>query len=177
MPSQANVQELQELVKVLEGAQAVFFCEYKGLTVEQIGEVRNKIREAKGNMRVAKNTLFKLALKEHGLPVPEEVFSGPNAFTVAYGDPVEVAKALTNYVKASKSEALKLKGALLGRRFIDAKGVEVLATLPARDVLLAQVLGTMEAPIRGLVTVLSGTVRGLVTCLNQIAKEKEKQAA
>ena len=84
---------------------------------------------------------------------------------------------MTNYVKASKSEALKLKGALLGRRFIDANGVEVLATLPARDVLLAQVLGTMEAPIRGLVTVLSGTVRGLVTCLDQIAKEKEKQAA
>ena len=91
----------------------VFFSEYKGLTVEQIGELRSKIREAKGIMRVAKNTLFGLALKEVGLSVPEEVLSGPNVFTVAYGDPVEVAKVLANYVKATRGEALKLKGCLL----------------------------------------------------------------
>ena len=177
MPSKANIQELQKLIETLQGAQAVFFSEYKGLTVEQIGELRSKVREAKGIMRVAKNTLFGLALKEVGLSVPEEVLSGPNVFTVAYGDPVEVAKVLANYVKATRGEALKLKGALLDKRFIDAGEVNTLATLPTRDILLAQVFSAMEAPIRGLVTVLSGTVRGLVTCLDQIAKEKEKQAA
>jgi large subunit ribosomal protein L10 len=177
MPSKANVQELQELTGLLQGSQAVFFCEYKGLTVEQIGQIRAKIREAQGLMRIAKNTLFSLALKEVGLPVPEEMLSGPNVFTIAYGDPVVVAKTLTDYIKTTKSEALKIKGALLEKRLLGPEDVSVLATLPSRDVLLAQVLGTMEAPIRGLVTVLSGNIRGLVTCLDQIAKAKEKEAA
>jgi large subunit ribosomal protein L10 len=177
MPSQLKYQKVEALREKLKGAQAVFFCEYRGLTVEKITMLRAKIREAGGEMTVAKNTLMSIALNEEGLPLPEQYMSGPNAFTVALGDPVSVAKAIKEFAKEKGNEALIIKGAVLGEQILDADQVNALAELPSREVLLAQLVGTMAGPIRGLVTVLSGPARGFVTCLAQIRDQKEKEEA
>jgi large subunit ribosomal protein L10 len=176
MPSQANYQKVEMLREKIRGAQAVFVCEYRGLTVEKITKLRAQIRGAGGEMTVAKNTLMSIALKEEGFPVPEGLMSGPNGFTAVHGDPAAVAKVLKDFAKEKGNEALIIKGGILGDKILDDKQLLALADLPSREVLLAQVVGTMAAPIRGLVTVLSGPARGLVTCLSQIKDQKEKAA-
>ncbi|MGC9490668.1 MAG: 50S ribosomal protein L10 [Thermovirgaceae bacterium] len=177
MPSQLKYQKVEALREKLKGAKAVFFFEYRGLTVGKITTVRAKIREAGGEMTVAKNTLMSIAFKEEGLPLPEEYMTGPNAFTVAYEDPVAVAKAVKDFSREKGNEALVIKGAILGEQVLGAEQVKALADLPSREELLTQVVGTMAGPIRGLVTVLSGPARGFVTCLSQIRDQKEKQEA
>lgn len=177
MPSQLKYQKVEALREKLKGAKAVFFCEYRGLTVGKITTVRANIREAGGEMTVAKNTLMSIAFKEEGLPLPEEYMTGPNAFTVAYEDPVAVAKAVKDFSREKGNEALVIKGAILGEQVLGAEEVKALADLPSREELLAQVVGTMAGPIRGLVTVLSGPSRGFVTCLSQIRDQKEKEEA
>ncbi len=177
MPSQLKYQKVEALREKLNGAKAVFFCEYRGLTVGKITSIRASIREAGGEMTVAKNTLMSIAFKEEGLPLPEEYMTGPNAFTVAYDDPVAVAKAIKDFSKEKGNEALVIKGGILGKQILGADEVKALADLPSREELLAQLVGTMAGPIRGLVTVLSGPARGFVTCLSQIRDQKEKEEA
>ncbi|MCD6182889.1 MAG: 50S ribosomal protein L10 [Thermovirga sp.] len=173
MPSQANYQKVEMLREKIAGAQAVFVCEYRGLTVEKITKLRAQIRDAGGEMTVAKNTLMKIALKEEGFPIPEDLMSGPNGFTAVHGDPVAVAKVLKDFAKEKGNEALVIKGGILGDKVLEKEQLLALADLPPKEVLLAQVVGTMAAPIQGLVTVLSGPARGLVTCLSQIKDQKE----
>lgn len=177
MPSQLKYQKVEALREKLKGAEAVFFCEYRGLTVGKITTLRANIREAGGEMTVAKNTLMSIAFKEEGLNLPEEYMTGPNAFTVSLGDPVPVAKAIKDFSKEKGNEALVVKGAVLGDQILTADQVGALADLPSREVLLGQVVGTIAGPIRGLVTVLSGPARGFVTCLSQIRDQKEKEEA
>jgi len=99
--------------------------------------------------------------------------SGPNGFTAVHEDPVAVAKVLKDFAKEKGNEALVIKGGILGDKVLEKEQLLALADLPPREVLLAQVVGTMAAPIQGLVTVLSGPARGLVTCLSQIKDQKE----
>ena len=177
MPANYKVEEVQKLSEKLARSQAVFIAEYRGLSVAQMTDVRARGRAAGGEMRVAKNTLMAIALKEEGLPVPEELTLGPNVYTLAYDDAVAVAKALQDFAKEKPNKALKIKGGILGQSILSPEKVTALAELPSREQLLAQVVGTIAAPLRGLVTVLSGPSRGLVTCLSQIRDNKEKDAA
>ena len=177
MPAKYKVEEVKELREKLARSQAVFVAEYRGLTVAQMTEVRAKVRAAGGEMRVAKNTLMSIALKEEGFPVAEELNLGPNVYTLAYEDAVAVAKALQDFAKEKMNKALQIKGGLLGQSVLSPEQVTALAELPSREQLIAQVVGTIAAPLRGLVTVLSGPSRGLVTCLSQLKEKKEKAAA
>ena len=177
MPAKYKVEEVQELRKKLARSQAVFIAEYRGLTVAQMTEVRARVRAAGGEMRVAKNTLMSIALKEEGFPASDQLTLGPNVYTLAFEDAVAVAKALQDFAKEKPNKALQIKGGLLGQSVLSAEQVTALADLPSREQLIAQVVGTIAAPLRGLVTVLSGPSRGLVTCLTQLKEKKEKDAA
>ena len=177
MPNKKRVQQVAEYKEMLERTEAVLIVEYRGLTVAQMTEVRSKVREAGGEMKIGKNTLFRIALEEAGLPVPQEHTLGANAYTMVYNDVVAVAKALRDFSKEKKNKDLVIKAGILGGKIIGSEQVLALADLPSREQLLAQVVGTMVGPIRGLVTVLSGNVRGLVTALSQIKEQKEKDAA
>jgi len=177
MPTAARMQVVAECREALARSSAVFMVEYRGMTVKKMTAVRALVRRAGGEMKVAKNTLFSIAMQEEGLTPPENIMTGANAYTLVYGDVAAVAKTLRDFSKEKGNEALIIKGGLLGNKLLSANDVFALADLPSREVILAQVLGTMMGPVRGLVTVLSGTVRGLVTCLDQIREQKEKQAA
>ena len=99
MPATLKFEQVDELRERLSKAQAVFVSEYKGMTVGKITALRAKVRQAGGEMKVAKNTLFKIAMKEAGMTsLPEEAIVGPNIYTIAYGDPVAVAKVLKDFV-------------------------------------------------------------------------------
>lgn len=169
----------QELVKSyteeLSRSQAAIMTDYRGLSVAELNQLRNKMREAGSGYHVVKNRLVKLALKEAGLPVPEEFLQGPTAIGFCYEDVVAPAKVLTEYAKEFK--VLTIKGGILGDKVVDAQVISSLADLPPREVLLAQVLSGIRSPLAGLVNVLSGTLRGLVTVLKARADQLEASSA
>lgn len=172
MPASIKYQLVSELKNRLEGAEAVFICEYRGLTVAQVTEIRRLVRQAGGEIKVAKNTLVRIALGEVGMASPEDLTAGPNAYVIARNDSPAVAKALKDFADKKENKALVIKGGVMGSQILSLDQVMALADLPSRDQLIAQVVGTIAGPVRGLVTVLSGVPRGLVTCLSQLAEKR-----
>lgn len=158
-----------EYVDKLRRTQAVMVTEYRGLKVKQLQELRRELRNNDSELIVAKNTLIARAMREVGLPAPETLLSGPTAVALLYGDLAGPAKALNKYARDSK--VLVVKGGVLGHSVFAEEGVQQLADMPSREQLYAQVLGTMQAPMSGLVNVLAGTIRGLLNVLNARAQQ------
>ena len=176
MPTEAKRAEIDSLVKCVKSSQAIFIVEYRGLRVSQSTAVRRLVRSSGGEMKVAKNTLMRIALKESDMVTADNIDFGPNAYVFAYQDAAATARALRDFSKEKGNEALVIKGGILGGRVLSREQVMALADLPSRDVMLAMLLGVLNGPIRGFVTVLSGPSRGLVTALSQIKEQKERAA-
>ena len=178
MPAKIKYELVDGLKEKLSKTKAVFVGEYRGMTVAQSTALRAKVREAGGELKVAKNTLFKIAMKEAGLAeLPEDMTKGPNIYALCYDDPVAVAKVLKEYANDKSQKAFILKGGILESQQLNLAQLMALADLPSKDVLRAQVVRTIAAPLSGLVNVLSGTMRNLVTCLAQIRDKKQENAA
>ena len=176
MPTEAKRAEIDSLVKCVKSSQAIFIVEYRGLRVSQSTAVPRLVRSSGGEMKVAKNTLMRIALKESDMVTADNIDFGPNAYVFAYQDAAATARALRDFSKEKGNEALVIKGGILGGRVLSREQVMALADLPSRDVMLAMLLGVLNGPIRGFVTVLSGPSRGLVTALSQIKEQKERAA-
>ena len=177
MPAKIKYEQVDLLKSKLKKTAAVLVGEYRGMTVAQSSRLRALVREVNGELKVAKNTLFSIAMKETGMTdLPDSMLIGPNIYALCYGDPVAVAKVLRDYAAERNQKAFFLKGGLLGASVLSVAQVQAMADLPPKDVLIGQVVRTIAAPLTGLVTVLSGTMRGLVTCLDQIREQKEKAA-
>lgn len=161
---------IADVAELLQGSETMFVSDYRGLTVAQLSELRGKLRESGAKFRIVKNTLGGIAAERAGRAELSPLLSGPTAVTFCGDDMVGAAKALAEFGKTHPQ--LAVRGGLLEASFIDAEGVKALASLPPRDVLIAQVVGTMAAPMTGLVTVLQGTVSGFVRALNQVAQQK-----
>jgi len=178
MPAAIKFDQVADLKARLDKTNAVYVGEYRGMTVAESTKLRAKVREAGGELKVAKNTLFAIAMKEAGLePFEDSLTAGPSIYALCYDDPVAVAKVLKEYATDKTQKSFKLKGGQLDGKMLDLDQLYALADLPSKDVLRAQVVRTIAAPLSGLVNVLSGTIRGLVTCLSQIKDQKEKGAA
>lgn len=167
---QAVVAELKEKLSNTKGA---VFTNYRGLNVALDTKLRRKLREAGVEYRVVKNTMMRIAASESGLEGLEEALEGPTAIAISYTDPVAPAKIISDFVKENKLQALEVKAGLVEGKVIDAQGVKDLASLPPREVLIAKVLGSMQAPISGLVNVLQGSIRNLVYALDAVREQKE----
>lgn len=178
MPSKKVLEEKQqavaELSQELKEARAGVIVDYKGITVADDTKLRKELRESGSHYKVVKNTMLRLALKEAGIEGLDPVLEGTTAVAVNSEDYVAAAKILNSYAEKNKNFTIKAG-------FIDGKSatvdeVKTLASLPSKEVLLAQVLRGMNGPISGFVTVLNGTLKGLVVALNAIA-EKQQQSA
>jgi len=161
-------------VEKLQRSQAVIVTEYRGLTHKQLEVLRRDLRGCESELAVSKNTLLARALKEVGLPVPEALLTGPTAVAFCYNEIAAPAKVLTKFAKDSK--VMVLRGGMVGASVFDEKGVQVLTELPSKDQLRALVVGTLQAPIVGLVNVLSGTLRSFLNVLNARSEQLEKAA-
>ena len=174
MPKENTLNQKKEVVESISGkmkaAKAMVFADYRGLTVEQDTELRSALRKAGVEYKVVKNTLARFAAKENGLDGLDTYFNGPTAMASSDSDPVAPAKILSEYAK--KYDKLELKAGVVEGRIIDVNGIKSLAELPSREVLIARVLGGLNAPISGFVNVLNGNIRGLVVALNAIAEQK-----
>lgn len=165
MPTARKVDEVKDLAEEMSRSQLAVLADYRGLTVAEMARLRRQLREGETRLTVAKNTLIKRAAQESGIDASiERLLAGPTAIAfVHHSDIGKSAKALNEYARGSK--VFSIKGAVLGKRVLDANRVQQLAELPPREVLLGRVVGGMQAPIAGLVTVLGGTVRSLMYVL------------
>jgi len=151
-------------------ASAGVVTHYRGLTVAEMGDLRRRLRQHNVSLQVVKNTLARRAAEGTEFKAAEELFSGPVA--IAYGsDPVGMAKAISEFAK--EHESFEVKGGLLEGKFIDPQGIKALASLPPREVLLAQILGTMQAPLGAFVRTLSEVPSSFVRTLAAIRDQKQ----
>lgn len=161
---------VSQVVEKFNKSQAVILADYRGLNVQEVTELRKKLREAGVEYRVIKNTLTSRAAKEVNIEGLDEYLSGPTALAFGYHDPVAPAKILANFAKDHKK--LELKAGILEGKIIGTKAVKALAELPSREALLGQIAGLLQSPMRGLVTVLSGPLRNLAYATEAVRKQK-----
>lgn len=175
MPSQKNIEEVKNLSDKITQAKSFILVDYRGLTVEQVTTLRQKVAESDGELKVAKNTLLKLALKQslknkEQLEDFKEALTGPTMTLFSFDDPIAPLKVLSEF--AREVELPKIKVGLLGTTFLPLEKIEELASLPTKDELHAKVIGQLNAPIYGFVNVLGGNLRKLVYVLNGIKNSK-----
>ncbi len=171
MVRSAKTQKVDELKELLEGAKSIVLNDFTGLNVADISELRRLCRENKIIYTIVKNTLAKRSFRALGLEEVEPLLEGPTAIAVSREDEVTAAKVLNTF--ANDYELPRFKGAYVAGRLLDGEATKRLALLPSKEVLLAQVIGTLQAPMRGLVYCLGASLRDLVNVLKAIADKKE----
>lgn len=170
MPTAQKETLVEEIKDRFAGSPSVLLADYRGLSVKELQQLRVQLRGVGSELRVYKNSLTEIAMRELALPSMSELLSGPTAFVFAGEDPVASAKVLTVFAKTHK--ALELKGGLVENQVVDADGVKVIATLPSREELIAKLLGTMLNPIIGFARVLNGPTEAFARTVAAVADQK-----
>jgi large subunit ribosomal protein L10 len=160
---------IQEIAAQIEGSEAIFAVDYRGISVPQAAELRSKLREADASFRIVKNRLTKLAADKAGEERLAEWLQGPTALAFVRGDTAAAAKAISTFNK--EHEILSYKGGFMGETSLDEDGFKSIARLPAREVLIGQFAGVVASPLTGLVRGLGSMIQGLALQLGQIAEK------
>ena len=170
----ANFENKKKIVEDIKDkisrAKCVVFVDYKGITVEDDTKLRKELREAGVDYFVVKNTMLRFAVDNAELSGLKDVLEGTTAIAVSNEDPVAAAKILVNYAK--DSETFNIKSGYVDGKILSVSEIEDLAKLPSKEVLIAKVLGGLNAPISGFANVLNANLRGLVIALDQIAQKQ-----
>jgi len=168
-----KAQIVRDLQDKVNRAQIGILADFSGIKVGPMSVLRRQMKEAGGELTVAKNTLLKRAAGEGSLIAPiADGLKGPNALVLGYDDPVNLAKLLVKF--AQDLPLLKIKGGVIGGQTLLPQDVEALSKLPAREVLLAQLLGLLQSPPQALVNVLAGVIRNFLNVLVAIRDQKEE---
>ena len=160
---------IQEIAAQIEGAEAIFAVDYRGISVPQAAELRSKLRETDSSFRIVKNRLTKIAADQAGEERLAELLSGPTALTFVRGDTAQAAKAITTFNK--EHEVLTYKGGFMDATSLDEAAFKSIAKLPGREVLNGQLAGVVASPLTGLVRGLGSMIQGLALQLGQIAEK------
>jgi len=163
---------IEEIAKKLEKSQGVYFSNFKGMSAEQVNEMRRMFDKENVEYKVYKNTYISFALKDSDIfEKLKDVFIGNTSIAFSYDDPVAPARVIKDFMK--KYKLPKPKAAIVEGKFFDAKGVEEIAKLPSKDVLLSQVVAGIQAPISGFVFTLNGILSDFVYTLQAIKEKKD----
>ena len=160
-----------EMHERLTRAKAVFLADFRGMNVGKATILRNELRAASVEYKVFKNTLFDLAAKDTEIECISPFLTGPTAVAISYDDPVGAAKVLSKFAKDPLGKFV-LKAAALSGKLLDPKQIQALADLPPREVLIARMLGSMQAPATNFVGVLAALPGALVRVLDAIRAQK-----
>jgi large subunit ribosomal protein L10 len=150
----------------LESSQAVFAVDYRGITVSQVADLRAKLRAADATFAVVKNSLTERAADKAGAEALKALLEGPTALTFVRGDAAAAAKALSDAQRTT--EVLAFKGGLMDGQAVSPEDIRAIAKLPSREVLYAQLVGTVAAPLNGLARTLNALISGIAVQLGQI---------
>jgi len=174
MPTEAKRETVAELRAELARNSTLIVSEYRGLSVRELAEIRRSLRKQNVSYRVVKNRLMRIAANEAGVEALSPLLTGPSAIAFGSGDESTVAKAVIDATKPYK--VIKLKGAVLGTRAIDADGLTRLAALPSRDVLLAQLAGAFAAPMANMAGLLAAPLRDIAGGLAALIEQRGSAA-
>lgn len=166
-----KIAKVTDLTQKLGRAHSVVFADYQGLTMNQLSDLRNKLRDAGAEFEITKNTLLNIALPASSFELPASSLTGPTATLFAYEDEIAPIKILVKALKDAQKGAVKL--GLLNNDILDALAITRLANLPAKLELQAKLVGSIYSPLYGMVNVLQGNLRNLVYALNQIKMQRE----
>jgi len=170
-PKNKKEEELNELKKDLAEARNMIVAEFKGMTVAQDTDLRQKIRATKSNYRVVKNTLARIAAK--GTPVENlsKAFDGSTAIAYNVSDPVSLAKALTTYAKTNP--LFVFKAGMVEGRVVRIEDFAAIASMPSKEELIAKLLFVLNAPAQRLAVAVNGVARNLAVVLGQAIEQKK----
>ena len=174
MPTQAKIERVTELKEKLESCSIALTTGYAGISVNDMTDLRRRLRDAGVEFIVVKNTLVNLAAEEAQVPQFSEIVEGPTAIAFGYDDPVNTARAVNDYIRATRSP-LSIRGAIMGPGpILPANEVERLATLPSKPQLMANLLGQIQSPISRLLGVLNGPLQNLDGLLQARIRQLEE---
>ena len=158
-----------EITEGLGRASIALVSEYRGITAGEATEVRRKIRAVQGELRVAKNTLIRRAVKDTAYSMLDEQLGGPVGLILSFADPVELAKTVTGMRELG--EKFKVRGGVLDGKPLTAEEIQALAALPPREVVLGQLLGLLMAPATQVVRLLNEPGSALARVVDAIGKK------
>ena len=170
MPTEQKTESVKDLSRQMAEAKSIVLADFTGLDVESVTQLRRSLRSASVEYRVVKNRLAKRAASDAGLSSLEEFFNGPTAMAFAHEDPLEPVRVLQKFV--DRGGKLSIKSGFMDGRVLSPEQVKDLASLPSRDELISKVVGSVQAPLYGLVSVFSGLLRNLVGVLAAIEEKK-----
>ncbi len=162
---------LKSYLDILHNAQGLIVTEYRGMEMKNFNATRKALRAVNGSYTVTKNTLFKLALKDAGMAAPEDLFVGPVAVAIAYGDLGGLTKAVLQAAK--DDEKLILKGAVMGKSVFRADQLTALSTLPSLEQARASLVGTLQQPASKFIGLISQPGQGFAAILKAFTDKAE----
>ena len=171
MKLEAKQQIAEDLHDRFARSAIIVLTDYKGLDVTTINDLRRKLRESNIEYQVVKNTLLVRAAEDTEVALIKDHFKGPSAVAISYDDPVAPAKVLTQFAKDNNK--LEIKVGVLNGKVLDLQAIKALATLPSKEVMLAQLLSTINAVPTSFVRVLAEVPRSLLNVLTAIKDQKE----
>jgi len=178
MPNVKNQNAVKTIKDKLEKSKSVTFVDYVGLSSEQANQLRSQVKAAGGEVFVSKNTLVKVAIdetKNKDLEQSKKDLEGPTMAIFGFSDPIAPIKALFEFVKGL--DLLKIKSAIIEGVYSTPEKVELIKTIPSREILLSKFIGGLNAPITGFVSVMGGVQKKFAFAINAIAKKKSEGGA
>jgi len=171
MPTQAKAEKIEVLTEKLGRATVTILVQTQGLKVKDMIELRNKMRAAKLEFQIAKNTLLRIATERNNMTeLDKSIFNGQTAVAFGYDDEVAAAKAVTDYIRTSK--VVVLKSGILGGRALTAEQIESLGKMPGgKNYTKAQVVGTLQGPLTTTYSLLTAPLRDLCYVIQAHAEQ------
>jgi large subunit ribosomal protein L10 len=173
VPKQYKLDTVSSVKEKLAKSKSIVVADYRGLTVSEVTDLRNRLRKEGVELRVVKNRLAKIALKESDMDPMEDHLKGMTAIAFGMTDPVSPAKVLAGYAK--ENEKLKLIAGQMDKQVLDINGINELAKLPSREVLLGRLLGSLTSPVQKLAYGLNQTVARVVYAVDAVGRKKAEQ--
>jgi large subunit ribosomal protein L10 len=170
MPTETKAVLVAEIKDKITGSTGIIMADYRGLSVKDMQELRSKLRESGGEVRIYKNRLTEIAMRELAMPSMGDFLEGPTAFVFTSDDPVGPAKTLMDFAK--DHQALEVKGGFIENAVIGAASVKALASLPSREELVAKLMGSMLNPVRGFMSMANAPAAALARALRAVADQK-----
>ena len=176
-PRADKVQTVSELETVFTDSSGAILTEYRGLSVSEISTLRSRLRPSGGAYHVVKNTLFKRALGEKVTPELDTLLAGPTAIAFAGEDVVATTKALLDYFRELRKPEIKVKGGYVDGRVYNADQVTALSKVPPKQVVQAQVVGTIQAPLNNFAGTLNNLLGEFARTLQALADKQQAEGA
>ena len=171
MATEKKKNQVKELENLFRDNKFFISTEYKNISANQMTNLRKVLNSSGSSFRIVKNNLAFLAAENSGKTDLKDIINGPCGIVVSKGDPAETSKTLLDEVKNQKL-SIKIIGALMDEEILDSKNVAKLASLPSKDILMANLLGQMYSPVSGLAYVLSAQLRSFATVIKNISEAK-----